>query len=610
MKKHLHDSILPVVAGSALLLLHTLGQWHHPFTIMMDALIILIFVVLFYKNQVFNWLPTSLWLRTTGSYLVIIISLLSITWWIQQISLHRSIPLDLQHIYQLNGNSLIVISSIVLIMIALYLFSHRLMVHIASIGLSKYARLGALVTAILITLPFLLFISLEFSPLSILLAVFIYIALFDLFIDNQIPGITWFITWMVLFATFTAALLYRYNSADMSLAYAVSYFCCIFIMLIFMVLALYLLAQITNINLDLLSKPSLRNRIQILVVLLTLFSFAVVAAVTIHFFQRNDPNWAQNSFNFIDTLITFYAFLLLMTGVFAIVVANSITKPIVKVGEKLSHLQLGQNEPLEWKSQDEIGELIAEYNKMIKKLAESTEKLKQSERESAWREMAKQVAHEIKNPLTPIKLSIQYLLHTTNSNPQQVQPMLQHVSQTIIEQIEGLTRIATEFSNFAKMPKPENTVFILNDAVQSVYHLFTEHPASNTALFLHLPQEPLTVYADRDQVIRVLNNLIKNALQAIDNESVGKIDISLYANGTRACMEVRDNGSGIPPEMRDKVFQPNFTTKSSGTGLGLAMCKNIVEAVNGAIWFESRVKEGTVFFVELPIYQISRPIEE
>ncbi|MFN7119006.1 MAG: ATP-binding protein [Saprospiraceae bacterium] len=601
MEKHLHNPILPVTLSTALLLLNILGQWNNSLIISSNSAILLILAVLFYKKASFHWFYITPWLRTTGSYLAIIISLLIITWWVRQISAQSTISLDLQDIYQLNGQSLAVLFSLVLLMIALYLFSHRLMLHIATIGLSKYARLGALITAILIVLPILLFIELEFSPLSILLAIFIYIALFDLFVDSQIPGITWFVIWMVLFATCTAALLYRYNGADMALAYAVSYFCCIFIILIFTVLTLYLFAQMLGINLSLLSKPSLRNRIQILVVLLTLFSFAVVAGVTIHFFQRNDPNWQQNSFNFIDTLITLYAFLLLMTGVFAIIIANSITKPIVKVGEKLSHVQLGQNEPLEWKSQDEIGELIAEYNKMIKKLAENTEKLKQSERESAWREMAKQVAHEIKNPLTPIKLSIQYLLHTAQSNPQQVQPMLQRVAQTIIEQIEGLTRIATEFSNFAKMPKPENAIFILNDTVKSVYNLFAENPETDAKLYLQLPENPVSVFADRDQMIRVLNNLIKNAMQAIPHDTTGKIDIILQANHDITCIQVRDNGSGIPPEMREKVFQPNFTTKGSGTGLGLAMCKSIVEAAGGKIWFESEAQQGTTFFVQLPI---------
>lgn len=587
----------------ALLLLNTFAQWNHPFIIFSSALIILILNLLFYQQKTFTLLRIPLWIQTTGSYLAIIFSLLAITWWVWQISTKANIPLGLPFIYKLNPISLLTLFSIMLTMVAVYLFSHRLMSHIASVGLSKYARLGALVLAILFALPALWLIPLQFSPVSIILAIFIYIVLFDLFIDSQIPGITWFVIWMVLFASLAAALLYQYNFASMALAYAVSYFSCVFILLILTVLLLYIAAQVLHIHLSLMSKPSLRNRIQILVVLLTLFSFAVVAGVTIHFFKNNDPNWAKNSFSFIDTLVTFYAFLLLMTGVLAIAVANSITKPIVQVGEKLRHLQLGYNESLEWKSQDEIGELITEYNRMIEKLAESTEKLKQSERESAWREMAKQVAHEIKNPLTPIKLSIQYLLHTAKANPQEVQPMLQRVSQTIIEQIEGLTRIATEFSNFAKMPKPENQLFILNDAIQSVFNLFAENTETNVALKLALPDASIPVFADRDQIVRVFNNLIKNALQAIPSDQNGNINISLHVENGHALVKVCDNGSGIPPDIREKVFQPNFTTKSSGMGLGLAMCKNIIEAANGSIWFESEAQQGTAFFVKLPLVE-------
>lgn len=604
VKKHLHNAIFAGILLAGLLLLNLIGQWSNAYILLGDALILLVLSVLFYQQEVFFSLKMLPWGRTTGSYLLIILSLLAITYWIKQIGTSPGAPLELHKIYRLEAGSMVSLFAIVLALIALYLFSHRLMSHIAAIGLSKYTRLSALLMAIILVTPLVLWIDFQFPPLNILLAFFIYIALFDLFIDSQIPGITWFIIWMVLFATFAGALLYRYNNTIQAPMYAISYFCCVFILLILSVLSLYLVVQLIGSNyLPLISKPSLRNRIQILVVLLTLFSFAVVAGVTVHFFQRNDPNWRNNNFNFIDTLITFYAFLLLMTGVLAIVIANSITKPIVKVGEKLSHLQLGHNERLEWKSQDEIGELIAQYNRMIEKLAESTEKLKQSERESAWREMAKQVAHEIKNPLTPMKLSIQYLMHTAKANPQEVQPMLQRVAQTIIEQIDGLTRIAAEFSNFAKMPKPDNAHFILNDAVQSAFNLFAEKPEANTELHLQLPEQALSVFADRDQIIRVLNNLIKNALQAVPSGQSSTIEVKLSAQEGQALMQVRDNGCGILPEMRDKVFQPNFTTKSSGTGLGLAMCKNIVEAADGRIWFESEVNKGTTFFVELPIAQ-------
>ena len=601
MKTYLQNAI-PV--GSLLVilfLLNVFGQWRHPYIIGCTALILLILSVSFYQTEEVLPLRISPWVRTTGSYLIILLGLLALTYWVRQVSTSAYVPLALHKIYRLEGDSILCLFGVVLSLIALYLFSHRLMLHIATIGLSKYTRLGALFTAMLIVSPFTLFVDFQFSPLSMLLAIFIYIVLFDLFIDSQIPGITWFVIWIVLFASFAGALLYRYNTVEKTISSGVSYFCCVFILLILTVLLLYLIAQLAGAPyLPMISKPSLRNRIQIMVVLLTLFSFAVVAGVTIHFFQRNEPNWERNHFNFIDTLITFYAFLLLMTGVLAIVMANSITKPIVQVGEKLSHLQLGHNERLEWKSQDEIGELIAEYNRMIEKLAANTEKFKQSERESAWREMAKQVAHEIKNPLTPMKLSIQYLMHTAKANPKEVESMLQRVSQTMVEQIDGLTRIATEFSNFAKMPKPDNAVFVLNDAVQSVFNLFSDNP--DATMHLQLPTQAISVFADRDQIIRVLNNLIKNALQAIPGGRSGNIQVFLTATATRALIQVRDNGSGISPAMRDKVFHPNFTTKSSGTGLGLAMCKSIVEAAEGRIWFESETGNGSTFFAELPIH--------
>ncbi|MBV6653371.1 MAG: hypothetical protein KI786_06425, partial [Mameliella sp.] len=172
-------------------------------------------------------------------------------------------------------------------------------------------------------------------------------------------------------------------------------------------------------------------------------------------FTSGASNLQQNVLSFIGNLLNLYVFLLLIAGAIAITVANSITRPLMKIGEKLRSFQLGQNEPLEWESEDEIGKLVNEYNQMIQKLEESAQKLAQSEREGAWREMAKQVAHEIKNPLTPMKLSIQYLEHARKSDPERAAAMISRVSQTLIEQIDGLARIATEFSNFAKMPKAD-----------------------------------------------------------------------------------------------------------------------------------------------------------
>ncbi|MEZ4932125.1 MAG: ATP-binding protein [Saprospiraceae bacterium] len=218
--------------------------------------------------------------------------------------------------------------------------------------------------------------------------------------------------------------------------------------------------------------------------------------------------------------------------------------------------------------------------------------------------MAKQVAHEIKNPLTPMKLSIQYLLHAYQSNPDEAEPLLKRVTKTLIEQIDSLAQIATEFSNFAKMPKAENSEFSINDLVASVHHLFAnERPDMDISI--QLPDKDFEVFADRNHLTRVLNNLFKNAIQAVPDGRKGIIDISLYQEDHKALIRVQDNGTGIPPEVQKKVFTPNFSTKNSGTGLGLAICKSIVEGFNGDIYFETEEDKGTVFYVELPLMKVN-----
>jgi nitrogen fixation/metabolism regulation signal transduction histidine kinase len=311
---------------------------------------------------------------------------------------------------------------------------------------------------------------------------------------------------------------------------------------------------------------------------------------------------------FMGTLINVYVFLLLIAGGLTIVVANSITRPIATIGDKLKQIKLGsQNQRLEWNSQDEIGVLVGEYNKMIRKLEESADALAQSEREGAWREMAKQVAHEIKNPLTPMKLSIQYLQHAFRSKPDNIEPLLKRVSNTLIEQIDNLAHIASEFSNFAKMPRAENQNINFNQLVLSVYDLFHDGDESGIDISLKLPKEVYTVYADKSHMIRVLTNLLKNAQQAIPEDRKGKIEVSLFRSSDVVTLKVKDNGMGIPNDKKDKVFVPNFTTKSSGTGLGLAISKNIIESVEGEIYFNTIVGEGTEFFVELPIVEVNEP---
>ncbi len=350
-------------------------------------------------------------------------------------------------------------------------------------------------------------------------------------------------------------------------------------------------------------RPSLRYRIQLLLAVFTLGAFLLTGWVSWTFFQKNGLMSAGALNEYFSALLNVYVFLLLAALAVAVAVGNSITRPLQTIGVKLQALQLGRNEPLEWSGQDEIGELVAAYNRMIAEVEKSAELLRRSEREGAWQEMARQVAHEIKNPLTPMKLSVQHLMRAYQHDPEQAASLVQRVGHTLLDQIDTLTRIAGEFSHFARLPEPELTWLDWRENVQVTVDLFRAgQERSDVALELDMPAEPVWIHADRNQLTRVLNNLLKNAFQAIPEGRTGLIHIqlSLSEGGEKALLRVKDNGQGIPSEIQSKVFSPNFTTRSSGMGLGLAICKNIVEGSGGSIGFETQVGEGTVFWVALP----------
>ena len=334
-------------------------------------------------------------------------------------------------------------------------------------------------------------------------------------------------------------------------------------------------------------------RIQLAFFVLVLVAFFLVAVFTIDFF-REATDFYQN---WLEQLLSLYVFLLLIAGALGILIANSISEPIVRIGQKLGSTQLQDNEPLSWPRNDEIGRLVQSYNQMIIALDESAERLAASERESAWREMAKQVAHEIKNPLTPMKLQLQQLLRLEKDDPERAREWSGRIANGIIEQIDGLARIATAFSHFARLPEAQLSQFDLREVLRSVAELH-QHNGIHTSLAL--PEAPCLVEADRDQIIRVLNNLIRNAQQAMEQTEQPSLELALKTCDNLYCVTISDNGSGIPPEVQARIFQPNFTTKSSGMGLGLAMCKNIVEQAGGTIKFDTVPHQGTTFTVSLP----------
>jgi signal transduction histidine kinase len=323
--------------------------------------------------------------------------------------------------------------------------------------------------------------------------------------------------------------------------------------------------------------------------------------LNIPYFARQDEMEKEISF-FIGALINVYVVLFLLSIFIAIVISRLIAEPLQLISSRLGDIALGKpNKPIEWSSEDEIGRLINEYNRMIQQLEESAEKLARSERESAWREMARQVAHEIKNPLTPMKLSVQHLQKTWKESPEEFEQRLKKFTQNLVEQIDTLSNIANEFSDFAKMPKPNTQPLDIFEIAQQSIEFFK--PTTKSHILLHKKTEKTMVLADKDQMIRVFNNLLKNAIQAIEIEEDGLIEVQISKENEMIQIAVRDNGNGIDDELQEKIFSPNFTTKTSGMGLGLAMVKSIINSHGGTIWFESEIQKGTTFFFTLPIVE-------
>jgi len=326
----------------------------------------------------------------------------------------------------------------------------------------------------------------------------------------------------------------------------------------------------------------------------------VIAYINLPYFTKTDDLQNNISNVFIAT-INLYLVLFLITIFIAFIISTEISRPLRMLQDKFKAVQLGKkHQEIVYNKKDEIGELVKEYNKMVSKLETSAKKLAESERESAWREMAKQIAHEIKNPLTPMKLSIQFLQKSWFDKVEDTKDFenrLNSVSETLIEQINTLSAIASEFSAFAKMPKTRKEEVDIVKKLNTVTQLFKN--TKNVDISLNLNKiKKLNIIADKEQISRVFINLIKNAIQAIPEERKGKIKVSLKKTDTKAIIIIEDNGSGIPDDKKERLFEPSFTTKTTGMGIGLAIVRNIVTSVGGDIWFESKQNKGTKFFVE------------
>jgi len=300
---------------------------------------------------------------------------------------------------------------------------------------------------------------------------------------------------------------------------------------------------------------------------------------------------------FLKRLSLVYIFILIIAVTIAYFLSKYITKSLEYVSEKMRKITLEKsNEKIILKdTSEEITKLVNSYNNMIDQLEESAVKLAQIERKSAWREMAKQVAHEIKNPLTPMRLTVQSFEYSFDASDPEIKQKLHEYSESLIQQIDTMSSIASAFSNFAQMPVQKKEELNVVEEVKKDLSVFQE-----SYIFYNPEKEKIIAKLDKIQLSRVITNLITNAIHALSEVDEPKIEIFVTENLLNVIIKVKDNGKGISNDNASKIFEPKFTTKSSGMGLGLSMVKNIVEAYNGEISFESELKIGTIFTVILP----------
>ena len=325
----------------------------------------------------------------------------------------------------------------------------------------------------------------------------------------------------------------------------------------------------------------------------------LIAVLNVPYFN-SDSEYDDRISNFIINYINIIIILLCITSIIMILITRKTLKPLKIIEEQMGKINLeGNNEPINFEGHDEIGALVQQYNNMCQQLEIAANKLARNERENAWREMARQVAHEIKNPLTPMRLNIEYLQMLWERKDPNFEANFKETLNSLLEQIETLSKIATAFSNYAKLPENTPISFDLSELLKSTIKLYdVEKNISITLIYNEKEEWPL--FADRNNLGRVFGNIIKNAIQAIGSEK-GHIEVTLNKLRERYKVQISDNGCGIKDEDKNKVFFPNFTTKSSGMGVGLSVSQNIVQAMGGNITFSSKVGICTVFIIDIPI---------
>ena len=302
--------------------------------------------------------------------------------------------------------------------------------------------------------------------------------------------------------------------------------------------------------------------------------------------------------SFLIILGEVYFFLFILSIIISYFVSQYMTQAVSQIALKMKQTRLDKrNSKIKIKARSkEVKSLVESYNNMVEMLDKNVKELSKSNKEQAWRQMAKQVAHEIKNPLTPMKLSVQSFERNFDEKEDKNEEKVQEFTQTIIQQIDTMSSIASAFSNFSEMPIQQGDKTNIVKAIKLALEIFKDENITFKSDF-----DKIIINIDKPQIVRIMTNLIKNSIQACQNVSSPKISVTLKQKENVVEIRVKDNGQGIPKEIRPNIFEPNFTTKSSGMGLGLGMVKNLVNSYDGKIDFETKIQKGTTFKITFPL---------
>jgi len=328
---------------------------------------------------------------------------------------------------------------------------------------------------------------------------------------------------------------------------------------------------------------------------------AIIGILSLPFFA-SQRDLEQRIIDILSYIINIFTFLFVIFLFVSFFVSRGLTFPLWLITQKIKRTTLSTfNEPLSWNSDDEIGMMVTEYNRMLVNLEESKKALAKSEKESAWREMARQVAHEIKNPLTPMKLTLQHMKRIIDEKGENGQTVARkNQINSLLEQIETLSDIATSFSDFAKMPTPKTETLDVKTLLKETIELYNKKELGR--IVTNIEEGSFTIEGDKKWLGRAFSNLIINGFQSVNEQKEAQLAIRLHTGKKKMVrIEIEDNGEGIPLHIGEKVFTPNFSTKFTGSGLGLAITKKGIEHANGNIWFDSEEGEGTTFIIELPL---------